>query len=204
MTLWKNRISSQSQTGNKNCKNDSQAVFTVFISNVSSKSRCGCVYPQNRLYPQINSANIIIMAIHVASKNSMIAIPTAIQNIAKPQIFFIPHIVSVSYFNKECPYSSICGASGFSPQKKLLTAIPAPAAASFSELYYALSTFPDFKQEVQTYNFFVAPFTLHLTDLMFGLNILLDLLCEWLTLLPKRTPFPQTEHLAIGTPPCII
>ncbi len=69
---------------------------------------------------------------------------------------------------------------------------------------YALSTFPDFKQEVQTYNFLVAPFTLHLTDLMFGLNILLDLLCEWLTLLPKRTLFPQTEHLAIRTPPCMI
>lgn len=76
---------------------------------------------------------------------------------------------------------------------------------SFSEACnYALSTFPDFKQEVQTYNFLVAPFTLHLTDLMFGLNILLDLLCEWLTLLPKRTLFPQTEHLAIRTPPCMI
>lgn len=73
---------------------------------------------------------------------------------------------------------------------------------SHIDLFYALSTFPDLKQEVQTYNFFVAPFTLHLTDLMFDLNILLDLLCEWLTLLPKRTPFPQTEHLAILTPPC--
>ena len=81
-----------------------------------------------------------------------------------------------------------------------------PAAASLIRFLksYALSTLPDFKQEVQTYNLFVAPFTLHLTDLMFGLNILLDLLCEWLTLLPKRTLFPQTEHLAIGTPPCMI
>lgn len=88
--------------------------------------------------------------------------------------------------------------------KKLLSAFCCSSLFSYVLKSYALSTLPDFKQEVQTYNFFVAPFTLHLTDLMFGLNILLDLLCEWLTLLPKRTLFPQTEHLAIGTPPCVI
>lgn len=69
--------------------------------------------------------------------------------------------------------------------------------------FYALSTFPDLKQAVQTYILFEAPLILHFTRLIFGLNILLDLLCEWLTLLPKRTLFPQTEHLAIPTPPCI-
>ena len=37
---------------------------------------------------------------------------------------------------------------------------------------------------------------------MFGLNVLLDRLCEWLTLLPTATHFPQTEHLAMLTPPC--
>ena len=90
-------------------------------------------------------------------------------------------------------------------KKKLSAAFLLYAYSSFFFIIsYALSTLPDFKQEVQTYNLFVAPFTLHLTDLMFGLNILLDLLCEWLTLLPKRTPFPQTEHLAILTPPCTI
>ena len=41
---------------------------------------------------------------------------------------------------------------------------------------YALSTFPDLKQEVHTYNLFGVPFTLHLTDLMFDFHILLDLL----------------------------
>lgn len=41
---------------------------------------------------------------------------------------------------------------------------------------YALSTFPDLKQEVQTYIFFAAPLTLTFTDLTFDFHILLDLL----------------------------
>lgn len=161
-------------------------------------------YPQNRLYPQINSAKIINMASHMLSKNSIMAMPTAIQNMAKPHIFFIIHFVSQNTHSGVLSIN-ICGSLPFSPQKKLRTAINANSSFfPYVLKSYALSTLPDFKQEVQTYNLFVAPFTLHLTDLMFGLNILLDLLCEWLTLLPKRTLFPQTEHLAIGTPPCVI
>ena len=90
-------------------------------------------------------------------------------------------------------------------QKKKLSAIKQKTPFILSPLdcnsSYALSTLPDLKQEVQTYCLFVAPFTLHLTDLIFGLNFLLDLLCEWLTLFPKRTPLPQTAHLAILAPP---
>ena len=144
------------------------------------------------------------MASHMLSKNSIMAIPTAIQNMAKPHIFFIIHFVSQNTHSGVLSIN-ICGSLPFSPQKKLRTAINANSSFfPYVLKSYALSTLPDFKQEVQTYNLFVAPFTLHLTDLMFGLNILLDLLCEWLTLLPKRTLFPQTEHLAIGTPPCVI
>jgi len=46
--------------------------------------------------------------------------------------------------------------------------------------YYARSTTPDRKQEVQTYTFFVAvpPFTLTRTDFTFGFQIVLDFLFE--------------------------
>ena len=50
---------------------------------------------------------------------------------------------------------------------------------------YARSTFPDLKQEVQTYILLEAPFTFTLTDLMLDFHILFDRLCEWLTLIPK-------------------
>lgn len=96
----------------------------------------------------------------------------------------------------------IWGGIPFSPQKKAASDFRFSSLTACSS-DYARSTLPDFKQEVQTYSFFVAPFTLHLTDLMFGLNILFVFLLEWLTLWPKRTPFPQTEHFAIVTPPCI-
>lgn len=49
---------------------------------------------------------------------------------------------------------------------------------------YALSTFPDLKQEAHTYNFLGVPLTLQLTRLMFDFQTLFDLLCEWLTLIP--------------------
>ena len=45
----------------------------------------------------------------------------------------------------------------------------------------ARSTFPERRQEVHTYIFFVPPSTLTLTDFTFAFHILLDLLCEWLT-----------------------
>jgi hypothetical protein len=41
---------------------------------------------------------------------------------------------------------------------------------------YALSTFPDLKQDAQTYSLFGVPLTLHFTDLMLDFHILLDLL----------------------------
>ena len=51
--------------------------------------------------------------------------------------------------------------------------------------HYALSTKPERKQEVHTYIFLAPPLTLTLTDLTFAFQIALDLLWEWLTLLPK-------------------
>ena len=53
------------------------------------------------------------------------------------------------------------------------------------KLYYALSTAPERKQEVQTYNLLGVPLTLHLTDLTLDFHILFERLCEWLTLFPK-------------------
>lgn len=50
---------------------------------------------------------------------------------------------------------------------------------------YARSTAPERKHPVHTGIFFVPPFTFTLTDLILGFHILLLLLCEWLTLLPK-------------------
>jgi hypothetical protein len=48
-----------------------------------------------------------------------------------------------------------------------------------------LSTLPERRQELQTGIFFFAPFTSTVTRWMLACQILLDLLCEWLTLLPK-------------------
>ena len=62
---------------------------------------------------------------------------------------------------------------------------------------YALSTFPERRQEVQTYIFFVPPFTLTLTDFKLDFHILLLLLWEWLTALPKCTLLSQTAHFAM-------
>ena len=50
---------------------------------------------------------------------------------------------------------------------------------------YALSTKPERRQEVHTYIFFAPPLTLTLTDFTLAFQIELDLLWEWLTLLPK-------------------
>ena len=51
-----------------------------------------------------------------------------------------------------------------------------PHSTGAYDITYALSTFPDLKQEVHTYIFFVPPFTLTRTDLMLDFHILLDLL----------------------------
>ena len=51
-----------------------------------------------------------------------------------------------------------------------------PHSTGAYDITYALSTFPDLKQEVHTYIFFVAPLTLTLTDLTLEFQILLDLL----------------------------
>lgn len=49
---------------------------------------------------------------------------------------------------------------------------------------------------------FGAPSTMALTFLRFGFQVLFVLLWEWLTLIPKTMPFPQTAHFAIyRTPP---
>ena len=86
-----------------------------------------------------------------------------------------------------------------------IKALPAkPAALVFISVFwenYALSTFPERKQEVQTYNFLEAPFTLQVTCLMLDFHILLLLLWEWLTLLPKWAALSQIAHLAMIAPP---
>ena len=48
----------------------------------------------------------------------------------------------------------------------------------FKFAYYALSTNPDLKQEVQTYILDGVPFTFTFTFLMLDFHILFDLLCE--------------------------
>ena len=58
-------------------------------------------------------------------------------------------------------------------------------------------TFPERRQRVQTLTDFVFPFTTALTFLMLAFQVLFDLLCEWLTLIPKVVPFPQISHFAI-------
>mgnify|MGYP006956715382 FL=1 len=55
----------------------------------------------------------------------------------------------------------------------------------FSSINYARSTKPERRHEVHTYIFLDPPSVLTLTDLTLAFHILLDLLCEWLTLLPK-------------------
>ncbi len=65
--------------------------------------------------------------------------------------------------------------------------------------HYALVTLLERKQRVHTLSFFEAPFTTALTFLIFGFQVLLLLLWEWLTFIPKTKPFPQTSHFAITT-----
>ena len=48
-------------------------------------------------------------------------------------------------------------------------------------LYYALSTNPDFKHLVHTYSFLLPVGVFIVTCFKLDLNILFDLLCEWLT-----------------------
>ena len=50
---------------------------------------------------------------------------------------------------------------------------------------YALSTLPDFRQDVHTYIFLAPAPTFTFTDLTLDFHILLERLCEWLTLFPK-------------------
>ena len=53
-----------------------------------------------------------------------------------------------------------------------------PHSTGAYDITYALSTFPDLKQEVHTYIFFAPPFTFTFTDFTLDLHILLDLLWE--------------------------
>ena len=76
------------------------------------------------------------------------------------------------------------------------------SSVKFQKNQTARVTFPERRQRVQTFTDFVFPFTTALTFLMFGFQVLFDLLCEWLTLIPKVTPLPQISHFAIvQTPP---
>lgn len=66
---------------------------------------------------------------------------------------------------------------------------------------YACSTLPARRHLVQTFILLTPPSALTLTFWTLEFQILLDLLCEWLTLFPKCAPLPQTSHFAIMTPP---
>lgn len=70
-------------------------------------------------------------------------------------------------------------------------------AVFFSVTYYTLCTLLERRQLVHTYMCFGVPFTRTFTLFTLGFQVLLDLLWEWETLIPKFTPFPQTSHLAI-------
>ena len=63
--------------------------------------------------------------------------------------------------------------------------------------YIALPAFKVLKQLVQMCIFLDVPLTTVLTGLTFAFQVLLDLLWEWLTLIPKATPLPQISHFAI-------
>ena len=63
--------------------------------------------------------------------------------------------------------------------------------------YIVLPAFKDLKQLVQMFIFLDVPFTTVLTGLMLAFHVLLALLWEWLTLIPKETPLPQISHFAI-------
>ncbi len=66
---------------------------------------------------------------------------------------------------------------------------------------YACSTLPARRHFVQTLILFTPPTALTLTFWTLEFQILLDLLCEWLTLFPKCAPLPQISHFATITPP---
>ena len=68
----------------------------------------------------------------------------------------------------------------------------------------ALVTLFERKQLVQTLIFFGVPLTNALTGLILAFQVLCALLWEWLTLIPKATPFPQISHFAIYIAPPII
>lgn len=53
-------------------------------------------------------------------------------------------------------------------------------------------------QRVQACMCLGEPSTIALTRLTFGFQVLLERLCEWETLIPNSTPFPQISHLAIS------
>ena len=75
-------------------------------------------------------------------------------------------------------------------------------AVFFSVTYYTLCTLLERRQLVHTYMCFGVPFTRTFTLFTLGFQVLLDLLWEWETLIPKFTPFPQTSHFAMfKTPP---
>ena len=63
--------------------------------------------------------------------------------------------------------------------------------------YIALPAFNVLKQLVQMCIFLDVPLTTVLTGLTFAFQVLLDLLWEWLTLMPNATPLPQISHFAI-------
>lgn len=92
------------------------------------------------------------------------------------------------------------------PHKKIC---PGSCARNRSSLFiqdkqnkaYACSTLLARRHFVQTFILLTPPSALTLTLWTLEFQILLDLLCEWLTLFPKCAPLPQTSHFAIMTPP---
>lgn len=50
---------------------------------------------------------------------------------------------------------------------------------------------------MQTLTLLGVPLTRALTLLTLAFHVLFDLLCEWLTFIPKVTPLPQISHFAM-------
>jgi hypothetical protein len=85
------------------------------------------------------------------------------------------------------------------PHKKAPRCYKTPGDFSFSLKSHqiALVTLPERKQRVQALIRRGEPFTIALTLLTFGFQVLLERLCEWETLIPKAISLLQISHLAM-------
>jgi len=89
--------------------------------------------------------------------------------------------------------------AGFVENKK--DAADAASLIGILKNHTALVTAPERRHLVQTLTWRGVPLTRAFTRLTLGFHILLDLLCEWETLIPKVMPLPHISHFAIVAAP---